>query len=278
MRLIKLCFQSTLALSLVLVSGLSVADYVSDVQALVPIAYWRLNETSSTTADNIGSLGAAADGTYTDAVSLDQAGPPLLGLSNSSIAVGPASGFVGTNSSLLSNMSAFTIMAFVRPGARNSDRIGLVGQDNAIELGFIGPNTIEIWTSPTELDVSYSFPNDEWHHVAAVGDGTALRIYFDGILQGTHNSVEANYGSSAADVNIAGGGIFDASGNQYTGSIDEVAVLDYALSGEQINALIPPPPPSVEPATPVPAMGVWGLLLMTLGLGFWGLIALRRTN
>ena len=54
----------------------ALADFEADVLALSPIAYWRLNETSGTLADNIGSLGNAADGTYTDAVTLGAAGPP----------------------------------------------------------------------------------------------------------------------------------------------------------------------------------------------------------
>ena len=111
-----------------------------------------VNETSGTLADNIGSLGNSADGTYTDAVTLGAAGPPLgLGLGNTAISVGPADGSVQTGSSFMSNMSAFTVMAFISPAVRTSDRIGLVGQNDAIEFGFIAPNTLQIWTAATNF-------------------------------------------------------------------------------------------------------------------------------
>src|SRR5205085_967523 len=49
-----------------------VMDYASAVQADNPVAFYRFNETSGTVAANIGSLGGAANGTYTGSFALNQ--------------------------------------------------------------------------------------------------------------------------------------------------------------------------------------------------------------
>ncbi len=74
----------------------------------------------------------------------NDAGPPAalgLGFDNTAIGVGPGDGFVQTGQSILNNLSAFTMSAFIRPEDRLDTRIGLFGQNDAIEFGFITPTT-----------------------------------------------------------------------------------------------------------------------------------------
>ena len=73
-----------------------------------------------------------------------------------------------------------------------------------------------------------------WHHVAAVGDGSSLKIYLDGQLLGESPANTLDYGSSDYPFNIGGGGIWDATGNQFDGLIDEVVVYDRALTADEI--------------------------------------------
>ena len=47
---------------------------------------------------------------------------------------------------------------------------------------------------------------------------------------------DPTYGNSTYLFNIGGGGIWDATGNQFTGVLDEVAVWDKALTAAQIQA------------------------------------------
>jgi len=49
-------------------------SYASQVLIDQPLAYWRLGETSGTSAVNIGGLGSAVDGTYTNGVTLGEPG------------------------------------------------------------------------------------------------------------------------------------------------------------------------------------------------------------
>jgi hypothetical protein len=239
-----LVVATLLALALLAGAGSVLADYSSDVLALSPIGYWRLNETAGVLADNTGSLGNGADGTYTDTVVMNEPGPVIpgvdFGANNFSKGFGPGAGSVRTGASILNNMSAFTIMGFIRPADRVDNRIALFGQDNVVEVGFIAPGTFQLWTStPTFLDVAYPFPSNEWHHVAAVGTGSEVRIYFDGQLATSAAAVVGDYGSSGSGFNIADA-VFDSSGNQFTGAIDEVTVFDRALTEEQIQSLLDP--------------------------------------
>jgi hypothetical protein len=115
------------------------------------------------------------------------------------------------------------------------------------EFGFISPTNVQIWTpNGGNFTVPYSFPANEWHHVAAVANGTNLKIFFDGVIQGTGGTATTNYGSSAFGFNIGGGGIFDTTTNFFRGTIDEVAVFARGLSDADVSDLYQAatPPPS----------------------------------
>jgi hypothetical protein len=110
-----------------------------------------------------------------------------------------------------------------------------VGQNDAIEYGFIDPTDIQIWTpNGGSLNTKYPYPDNEWHHVATIASGTDIRTYYDGVLQGSAGNATGNYGTSAFNVHIGGGGVFDAMGNWFTGHIDEVAIFDKAIPAARI--------------------------------------------
>jgi hypothetical protein len=152
--------------------------------------------------------------------------------------------WVDCQQQLLNNLGEFSLEYWVRPtGGRDDDptvwptRIGIVGQNDAIEYGFIDFNTIQIWTpGGGALDTDYPFPDDEWHHVATIATGQDIRNYFDGVLVGTAGTATSNYGSSTFNVHIGGGGVFDGTGNHFIGMIDEVAIFDKAIPAERILA------------------------------------------
>ena len=85
------------------------------------------------------------------------------------------------------------------------------------------------------MNVNYTWGLNAWHHLAAVGNGTDLRVYVDGDLVGTGGNPTGNYGSSAYPFNIGGGGIWGSSGDWFNGWIDEVAFYDQALSAGELQ-------------------------------------------
>jgi hypothetical protein len=220
------------------------ADYSATVLPTGPVGYWRFSETSGTTAVNSGS-GAGLNGTYTSAT-VGTAGPrppQFDGFepNNTAPTFNGSSGHVSVNNSLLSNRNAFTIGGWIKPAATPGSRIGLFGQNDAVEFGFISGTSMQCWTpSGGSLTVNYPHPMNTWHHVVAVGNGSNIRIFVDGVLLGTGGSSTANYGSSSFNFQIGGGGIYDApnvNGNFFNGQIDEVVAYHRALSDAEIISL-----------------------------------------
>jgi len=217
------------------------ADYGAAVSLTAPVGYWRLNESSGTTLINSGS-GAGLNGTNFGAT-LGTAGPQPPSFNgfeanNAAPTFNGTSGYMSVNNSLLNNKSAFTLAGWVKATATPGSRIGLFGQNDCVEFGFINPTTLECWTpGGGSLDAAYSIPLNTWHHIVTVGNGSNIRIFVDGNLIGQGGTATASYGSSAFPFNIGGGGIFDNTGNFFAGQIDEVAVFHRALSTNEITAL-----------------------------------------
>jgi chitodextrinase len=223
--------------------------YADVILADEPIAFYRFEEETGPSTANLGTFGPAGDGLWMVGASAGEASteagprpPQFLGFAANNRAASfggtAAQRWVDTQNQFLNNLAAFSLEYWVRPLNRAGwSRIGVVGQNDAVEYGFIAANTIQIWTpAGGSLDTAYTFPDGEWHHVATIASGTDLRNYFDGILVGTGGIATANYGSSGFNVHIGGGGVFDGTGNFFNGQIDEVAIFDKAIPAERIAA------------------------------------------
>jgi len=217
-------------------------SFATKLLATQPVAYWRLNETTGPAAANLGSDGVSDEGGYQGGIVLGDAGPRSPQFSTFE-ATNNAPTFDGTSAwingpyELVNDLPAFTISGWINPATAQSSRAGLFGQNDTMEFGFDTPSTIEIWTPAGSVTASYPFPNQEWHYVTAVGGDGQLALYLDGILAGRTAVSAANFGESEYNFNI-GGGIFDPTGNYFTGQIDEVAVWYRALTTNEISSLL----------------------------------------
>ncbi len=217
--------------------------YAAKVLATGPVAYWRLNETSGTEAVNSGTTGVADDGGYQGAIVLGNRGPrppsfATFDTNNTAPLFDGTSAYVNGPYELVNALPAFTLAGWINPTAGQGNRTGLFGQNDTLEFGFIEPGKIQVWTAYGEVMVDYPFPNNEWHHVMAVGGNGQLALYFDGNLAGATAASPANFGESEFDFNIGGGGVFDPMGNYFQGLIDEVAVWFRALSTNEIATML----------------------------------------
>jgi len=91
----------------------------------------------------------------------------------------------------------------------------------------------------TEVKMSWDdrILDTDWHHAAAVYDGSEMSLYLDGaIVAGT--AAAGNIQQRTSDVWIGSqtGGL-----NQFDGLLDDVRIYDHALSGEAIAAMVPEP-------------------------------------
>ena len=174
--------------------------------------------------------------------------------------------YVATGEQLLEKVEEFTIVLWVNKGKITSDRVGLIGQNDTVEMGFISPTSVQIWSegAGTGPSVDYPFGEGEWHHLAATGSATSVKNYLDGELGQEAAVAVANHGSSAFEVNIGGGGVFDADGNWYTGDIDDVAIFNVALEQDDIKKIMDDGLALVLGLAPVSAegklAGSWGEL------------------
>jgi hypothetical protein len=225
------------------------ADYPHVVLEDQPIGYWRMNEAQTATALNSGTFGAALNGTYVGEKGAAPGptelsdGRPVLGLgpSNSAFDIGGGTDtYVAVAASPLNGLSAFTMTGWFSLRELEEERVGLFGQNDAIEFGFIQPDQLQLWTQlGGQLTWDFNLGSDlrlgDWYHVAAVGTGAGLLLYVNGEnVQTGGTPITSHYGASDAPFRMGGGGIFDPAGNQFRGMIDEVAIWDVALTGEQI--------------------------------------------
>jgi len=99
-------------------------------------------------------------------------------------------------------------------------RVGIMG-------GTPGVPVADVTSAPHVITTS------GWHHVAAVGDGTAITFYVDGIASpGTGTIGTLSTGDSTNPFVIGGCGLDCA----FRGQIDEVQIYDRALDGSEILA------------------------------------------
>ncbi len=234
-------------LALWLAGGTSVvqADYPNAVLNDEPRGYWRLNEVDPV-ARNSGTSGAALNGQYVNGLpgapgpSELADGTPLLGIGSNNIAfdVGENTYLMGVDS-LLNDLDAFTLSGWFRPRELNQQPIGLWGQRDVIELSFAMPDTLQLWTAgggqvSWQFDPVNELPIEEWFHVAAVGTGSSLALYFNGDRVATGGSfAPSGYGSSASAFRV-GGDFLHTTGAAFRGTVDEIAFWNTALTEEQL--------------------------------------------
>lgn len=145
--------------------------------------------------------------------------------------------FVSTPISM-NNMAAFTMEGWVN--FRNTGGVqSLFGQNDLLEFGIYN-GALVIWVAAGVNNLTWAFtptdiPVNTWHHIAAVGNGTHVLIYVDGIERARAALTTGNYGSSPYLFNI-GGAVWSAGGLGLDGRVDEVRVWNVARTEAQIQA------------------------------------------
>jgi len=231
------------------------------------VGYWKMDEGSGTTLNDASGYGNhGGNGTAVGTTALTwgsgQVGQALLLNGTSQYATVP-------NSASLNPSTAITLAAWVKPGK--------VGTQYVIKKGIMGTSTTG--TNGYELSLSsgglvffrinqatsgdtyrvnsitsYSpnVTNGAWMHIAATYDGTALRIYINGILDNTM--------TPAASTTISGNTLAVGIGAQsdgvskVQGSIDEARIYKTTLNASEIAGLAALPPVGARVPSPISAL------------------------
>jgi hypothetical protein len=202
------------------------------------MAYWKLDEVSGSTADDSHSTN---DGTLSAGVALNQTGK-----------IGKAYDFDGTASnvsigSVCRPTSAISISLWfnIANVTSGGDRwfIGNAVYSTGwcgykLSINTVGQINFGLGTnSATVLDKTYGTGLDDgtWHHVVATWDGTNAYIYIDNVKSAaTAYSTDIVYVSAC---HLRMGSNAYADGTFYGGLLDEVAILNRALTDAEVAIL-----------------------------------------
>jgi hypothetical protein len=225
---------------------------------LLPVGYWNLDDTASPAKDLI----AGANGIWNGSPTRVTAGLPTFTYGNASALTFSNAGadqYVQIpNSTALNSIqtNSYSISAWFNPasippgtGSANNAAYGVVIKpgwhegiiyDSNQKFEFQHWASGNVWTGTGSWGVAY--PPGSWYHVVAVWDNTAgvVQMWVNGIMQGSAaeapNSQNRDFGTAAWYIGIANPGAGAYRWNA-DGSIDDVRLYNYALSGNQIQVL-----------------------------------------
>ena len=148
--------------------------------------------------------------------------------------------------------SAFSLEAWVKPNnitgtqtifSKRNSLVTTEGYNLNIENGTIG----FYWYSSSgngNIRSQYTINTDRWYHVAITFNGTAYRLYIDGLsvgtISGSVNAPDATNGSVEALIGAIDmdNGSNNNVGNFYNGWIDELKIWNTALTALQIRQMM----------------------------------------
>ncbi|MFH1415964.1 MAG: LamG-like jellyroll fold domain-containing protein [Elusimicrobiota bacterium] len=148
----------------------------------------------------------------------------------------------------LDGMTELTIEAWVKDTGNDELPRGIVCKRAGVSSEYCyalflytGRNIYFDTAGSSDRDSSiFSLPANEWHHIAVTFNGNAVseserkKIYYDGELDSAHSSSNASIPDEDSKLRI---GILNADyGNSWEGQVDEVRILDRALTAEEIAA------------------------------------------
>ncbi len=205
--------------------------YRSTVMADSPSAYWRLGESSGTTA--VAEVGP--NGTYTaSGVTLGQTSP-LVGSANTSMLLDGVAGYVSvpSNAALDLGNGPFTIEAWVKRGASGHTDDFIQKTSTAYRVRFGASNKLIFGkgSSASIITSTNTYGDTNWHHVAVTKNGATANMYIDGALvPGTFTDITLTNVVSALTI-----GFDPIVPNYLSGRVDEVALYKSVLSATQIS-------------------------------------------
>jgi Concanavalin A-like lectin/glucanases superfamily len=233
------------------------ASYRQDVLAASPASYWRLGETSGTSAaDETGRN----PGTYNNVL---LGAPGALACDSN-----PSASFDGVQSYArvpaspsLDMTSAVTVEFWAKRRTITSTYQVLVGkpgngqskfENYAVWLATTGRYTAYFGNGSTYVAVQTPAVTDtNWHHVVATDNGSTVRIYLDGVLKAeTATTLQLTANTQPLNLGRADNGYYF-----FNGWLDEVAVYPAALSATTVQSHYAkgkpnPVPPCVNLTTP----------------------------
>lgn len=198
------------------------------------VGLWTLDEGTGTTAND--TSGNSNTGTLTNSPTwvkgyIGLYGVKFVSASNEYIAV-------ASSSSLILPSGGGTIMAWVNyTGSAPTARDIINQQGSTFSLTDNGSSKFRCRCYDgvnNDADGTTTIVAGVWYHVAGTYDGSNVRLYVQGVQEGSHASGAASYGGSATTTFGAqnGGG-----GRQLDATLDDIRIYSTALSAAQVHSI-----------------------------------------
>ena len=201
-----------------------------------PLHYWKLDENTGTTANDIGY--SPASGTlYNNSQWKPGKNGSAVSFKSSNFSL------INTGNASINNKSALTLSAWIKRSVTGDDT--LIGEENygsrtGFSIEWYSDNKFycNIYDGTYYHNAVFTPPNDfNWHYFSCVFDGSQLtdqtkaKIYMDGVLQTTTNENES--GNLPTTVHADDTDFYIAKGYS-NATIDDVKVYDYARTPAQV--------------------------------------------
>lgn len=240
-----------LALAAVCVADRALAVvYVDAVKNDSPLAYWRLDETTGPTIFDLTSNNH--DGTISGAVNLGM--PGATGDGNAAAEFAGGSVAFPSVDGLQDN---FSVEFWLNPETRTNYNQGLGGDGGWGQYYFHTGNNGPVWTGPTCCGGARRFESGDLpNNTVQLGTWQHFVFTFEDLNATQGTATFYKNGTPLVQRALLKGApwtAFNLSGG-LDGLVDEVAIYDYALTGDQVAA-------HFASAANVPEPATWALLL-----------------
>jgi hypothetical protein len=208
--------------------------YRDTLQSDLPISYWRLDETSGTTANDWENV---ANGNLVGDPGVGQPGA-LQGDPDAAMTFDGKRQYVSVPYNPALNPSTFSVEVWVEPTGGAGTYRGVMASRN-YPAGWViyatSDNLWQFWINNGTGMVTVSggiVRLNQWTHLVATFDASTARLYVDGVLAGSAQ-VATYQPQSGLPLTIGQGE--PGSGFYFLGSIDEPAMYGSALSPSQVH-------------------------------------------
>eukprot|EP00698_Gefionella_okellyi_P015322 TRINITY_DN4320_c0_g3_i1.p1 TRINITY_DN4320_c0_g3~~TRINITY_DN4320_c0_g3_i1.p1 ORF type:complete len:1843 (-),score=404.46 TRINITY_DN4320_c0_g3_i1:432-5939(-) len=230
----------------VLTGAYNDVSYAEAVHSAHPLAYWRLGESSGTSATDSAST---HHGTYMNSVVLGDAGAIVSDADTAARFVRSSQTYVlvPLSTALASPLFTFEYWAKLGVSAQRPNYFSAIGhRDGSGDLRGI----ITYWNVGDSYDVSVGCANNawygivmpvppdptQWNYIVGTYDGSSLKLYLNGALAASlavscyvpNTNFGFQIGSGTNEVTPA------SRSDYWEGNVDEVALYDRALSASEI--------------------------------------------
>ncbi|MEJ7696122.1 MAG: LamG-like jellyroll fold domain-containing protein [Candidatus Limnocylindrales bacterium] len=207
-------------------------SYRETVLADAPVAYWRLGETTGVAADTAGSLSGWYGGTTVRGVSGAIAGDP-----DGAVSLDGSSGYIGVPdyTPLDLGNGPWSVELWAKRNTTTATQALIDRGPGSYQITFSGSTgkfTVARNGAGTIARESGTTTDTAWHHFVVTKNGSAIRIYKDGV-DVTSNTAATSLTNSSTNLWFGRWNDGSVYGNV---RLDEVAIYPAVLSGTRVAA------------------------------------------